>query len=283
VNAHTPIEPPRRVNELRSRISAAATAHGTTVRRTQALVANVIVSQMLPAAAVKGGTGLKLRFGDALTRETPDLDAAFRGDVDGFMDELNERLLAGWGGFTGRAIVGEKRAPESVPTAYVMQPVAVKLTYNGKPFSTVDLEIGYDELEATTDEEPDRVVSSEVLELFAELGLEEPEPVPVLPLHHQIAQKLHACTEPGSDRAHDLVDLQLTIPEADNSLVASTAQRLFAFRRQHEWPPRVTPGSDWDSKYEVAREGLPEELVRPTATEAASWVNDYIDSLKALD
>jgi hypothetical protein len=36
---------------------------------------------MLPGSAVKGGTGLKLRFGDTVTRETPDLDTAFRGDL----------------------------------------------------------------------------------------------------------------------------------------------------------------------------------------------------------
>lgn len=56
---------------------------------------------MLPDSAIKGGTGLKLRFGERLTRDTPDVDAAFRGDLDEFRETLAGRLAAGWGGFTG--------------------------------------------------------------------------------------------------------------------------------------------------------------------------------------
>lgn len=33
--------------------------------------------------------------------------------------------------------------------------------------------------------------------------------MPVGAVEHQIAQKLHAASAPGSSRAHDLVDLQL--------------------------------------------------------------------------
>lgn len=39
----------------------------------RALLANAIVGQMLPNGAVKGGTALKFRFGDAATRFTTDL------------------------------------------------------------------------------------------------------------------------------------------------------------------------------------------------------------------
>lgn len=121
--------------------------------------------------------------------------------------------------------------------AYVMQPARVKLNYRGKSFVSIDLEIGYDELEATTAEPVELEMSDEVLELFAELGLPEPSPVRVLPVHHQISQKLHACSEPGSVRAHDPVDLQLLVPIADLVLVHETAVRLFAFRGAHAWPP----------------------------------------------
>jgi hypothetical protein len=41
----------------------------------------------------------------------------------------------------------------------------------------------------------------------------------------QVAQKLHACTAPGSERAHDLVDLQLLEPDADDAAVAEATQR----------------------------------------------------------
>lgn len=94
-------EPPKNVNKLRAAVAAAAGRRKATVKRVQSLVGNVILAQMLPDSAVKGGTGLKLRFGDSVTRETPDLDTAFRGDRDAFMVELNKRLKAGWGDWHG--------------------------------------------------------------------------------------------------------------------------------------------------------------------------------------
>ncbi len=91
----TPARDPGSVNELRRRINAAATARFSTVKRLQSLIANVTLAQMLPAAAVKGGTGLKLRLGDAMTRQTPDLDAAFRGDRTAFLTVLTRNLREG--------------------------------------------------------------------------------------------------------------------------------------------------------------------------------------------
>lgn len=275
--AETPdVAAPASVNKLRGAISVAARSRGVTVKRIQALVGNVIVAQMLPDCAVKGGTGLKLRFGDRVTRETPDLDTAFRGDREMFVVDLNERLAAGWGDFSGRAVTGEQRAPddllERIPASYVMQPVRVRLTYRRRDFMSVDLEIGHDELEATTNEPAEAEMSSEVLEIFAELGLAEPAPVRVLPLHHQISQKLHASTEPGSNRAHDLVDLQLLTAQADPRLVRATSERLFRFRGQHTWPPVLVAGAGWQELYDEAATGLD---VR-TLDEAVVWVNDYI-------
>ena len=43
---------------------------------TRSLVANAIVASMMPSGAIKGGSSLKVRFGDALTRFTTDLDTA---------------------------------------------------------------------------------------------------------------------------------------------------------------------------------------------------------------
>jgi hypothetical protein len=269
-------EIPKRVTDLRRAITALAKRRGMTERRLVALVGNVVLAQILPDSAVKGGTGLKLRLGELVTRETPDLDTAYRGDVDEFRATLAARLATGWGGFTGTLIMGPRRAPSSVPTAYVMQPFRVTLRYGGKVFKAVALEVGYDELEATTKEPPELQMSDEVLALFVELGLPAPDPVRVQPLHHQIAQKLHACTAPRSDRAHDLVDLQLIAPLAAPTLVAATARRLFAFRAEHSWPPAVVVGQSWDGIYTAAAEGLD---VLHTVQEAAAWLAGYIATL----
>jgi hypothetical protein len=72
--------------------------------RRRTIMANVVVGQMLPSGAVKGGTALKLRFGNAETRFTTDLDTARAEDADAFIEELDARLAQGWEGFTGRVV-----------------------------------------------------------------------------------------------------------------------------------------------------------------------------------
>lgn len=272
-------EPPKRVADLFRAITALSKEVDTTERRLVALVGNVALSQMLPDSAIKGGTGLKLRFGESLTRDTPDLDTAFRGDLDEFHDRLSETLAIGWGGFTGTVTMGAKRSPQTVPEAYVMQPFRVTMNYHGRTFKGVDLEVGYDELEATTREEPEFEMSDEVLRVFRALGLPAPAPVRVQPLHHQIAQKIHACTAPRSDRAHDLVDLQLIAPMTESNFVAPTTRRLFTFRAEHEWPPMLSPGADWGPLYAEAADGLD---VLPSVVDAVAWLNDYVARLDAL-
>jgi hypothetical protein len=272
-------EPPKRVADLFRAITALSKELDTTERRLVALVGNIALSQMLPDSAIKGGTGLKLRFGERLTRDTPDVDTAFRGELDQFRDALAARLASGWGGFTGTVTMGAKRSPQTVPEAYVMQPFRVTLKYHGRTFKGVDLEVGYDELEATTQEAAEFEMSEEVLRVFVELGLPEPAPVRVQPLHHQTAQKIHACTAPRSDRAHDLVDLQLIVPMTDAALVAATTKRLFKFRAEHEWPPTPVAGADWEPLYAEAAEGLD---VLPTAGDAVAWLTDYIQRLASI-
>lgn len=119
-------------------------------------------------------------------------------------------------------------------------------------------------------------MADDVRALFAGLGLDLPEQVPVLAAHHQIAQKLHACTEPGGTRAHDLVDIQLLAPQADQARVADAARRIFRFRKRHPWPPAVVPNQDWGPLYDEAAVGLP---VAPDVRSAAAWAIGYIKDL----
>lgn len=144
---------------------------------------------------------------------------------------------------------------------------------------TVELELGHDELEATTRSEIESEMSDEVLETFETLRLAKPDPVRVLPLHHQISQKLHACTEPGSARAHDLVDLQLMAEHAEPSLVRDTAVRLFRFRKAHPWPPTVVAGLAWEARYLESAEGL--DVL--AFSEAVTWANEYIARVDASE
>ena len=54
----------------------------------------------------------------------------------------------------------------------------------------------------------------------------------LMPLEHQVVQKLHAVTGTG-DRVRDLVDLQIMFSNSDIDLAATrcTCERLFAYRQ----------------------------------------------------
>ena len=239
----------------------------------RSLLANAVVGQFLPDGVAKGGTALKLRFGPLGFRATRDLDAARRGRIEDFGRTLEERLHEGWNGFTGAVVPGRPARPRGVPGEYVMRPFEVRLAYNGRPWCTVDLEVGHDEIGDADD--PEYVLSPAVAAMFESLGFPAPDPVPLMPISFQIAQKLHGATEPSSRRAHDLVDLQLILAqgEPDWARTRAVCIRLFDYRRQQPWPPTVVPGEDWPALYATQAQGLP---VLPTIEEATAWTSRLI-------
>jgi len=246
--------------------------------RLRRFIGNVVVAQLLPAGVVKGGSSLKLRFGNLATRYTKDLDAARALGLSEYVDALEEKLRTGWAGFTGHAVERRPAKVKDVDPQYVMKPYDIKLDYKGKPWLTVPLEIGHDEIGDADD--PERALSEDVPPLFTELGLPIPGDVFLMPLHFQIAQKLHAVSSPNNNRARDLVDLQLIANNADMDYAktAATCRRLFAYRKRQAWPPTIIKGDGWDGLYEAAKEDL---SVLTTVDEAVAWANDLIAEIAA--
>jgi hypothetical protein len=199
-------------------------------------------------------------------------------DLGIFVEELQGKLRAGWHGFTGVLIAERQAKPDGVPIGYVMSPFRVKLSYMGSSWRSVALEVGHDELGDTLDAE--MKMDSEIIDLFARVGLPDPEPVALLAPKHQIAQKLHAASGVASERAHDLVDLQLLITSesVDLAEVKGVCIRLFSYRRLQAWPPTVVENENWDSLYIEAAEGIE---VLPSVGEAVGWVNDLIAQIEA--
>ncbi len=274
----TAVGDPGSLAMLERRISNYARDTNQTPGRVRVTMSQVVVSQLLPDSLIKGGSGMKLRFGSAFTRDSKDLDTAVRGDHAAFLEQFAEALAQGWGPFVG-TVMGQPQRPRlGVPSGYLMHPYVVKLNVYKRPFASVTLEIGYDELDAIGDDSAELVLANDILEMFAVCGMPAPSPVPVLAIHHQIAQKVHACTELGSERAHDLVDLQLLwrSDEASIVLIEQTTRRLFNFRRTHVFPGRCTVGLGWDTAYAAASVGLP---VRATVDEAAHWLNERLAEL----
>ncbi len=267
---------PANVRSLEQRIRNLEGEGGLAQRRRVGM-ALVVVSQMLTEGAIKGGSAMALRYGSQ-TRFTQDLDAARIQPLARFRSDFEASLAAGWAGFTGRLIEKAVPRPPGVPGAYVMQPFEVKLDYRGRPWCTVKFELGHNEIGDA--DQPEYRLASDLADLFTEVGLEAPRPVPVMRADHQVAQKIHAVSGEGGERARDLVDLQL-LDRGENlhlAQVAGTCVRVFAYRRQQAWPPTIVAGKQWETLYAEAAEGLD---VLPTVQEAVGWANALVQRIAA--
>ena len=113
--------------------------------------------------------------------------------------------------------------------------------------------------------------------LFEEMGFPPLGKAPLMPLDHQIAQKIHAVSDPG-DRARDLIDLQLIVMRAEVDLAATrkTCERLFAYRKAQPWPPTIVKQNGWDTLYAELAVDLP---VSPNIDDAIRWANGLITEI----
>ncbi|MGD1056975.1 MAG: nucleotidyl transferase AbiEii/AbiGii toxin family protein [Solirubrobacteraceae bacterium] len=276
-------EPPPNLRSLAARIRNFAKSRERTEQRVQRAIANTVVGQMLPAGVIKGGTAMKIRVGEGASRFTPDLDAARAATLtlDDYLNQLDDQLAEGWCGFTGTLQRLDPPHPDNVPGDYIMQPFDVRLAYKERHWLKVRFELGRDEVGSTID--ADERLATDIVEMFEEIGLPRPQPLPLLAVEHQIAQKLHACTAvnpktAGNERAHDLVDLQILHQEEafDLAVTNEIADRLFASRRTAPWPPTVVAYERWDTIYAEAADGLD---VLEGVDAAVVWANEFIDEI----
>ena len=249
---------------------------GDPVRLSRAM-ANVIIGQMLPDGVVKGGSSLMFRYGGKLTRYTRDMNTASVMDLADYKLKLEEALKTGWNGFTGLLSNVQPPKPKDVPESYVMIPFDIKLSYCGRSWQTVRIEIGHNEIGDA--DEYEEYLPQTLAAAFEALSFPHPAPLRVMKLSYQVAQKLHAVSEPGSERAHDLIDLQLMTVHStlDFPDINKTCNRLFKYRRKHDWPPKVTLGAGWREAYEEAFSTIDDASgLFPSVEEAVVWVNHLI-------
>jgi Nucleotidyl transferase AbiEii toxin, Type IV TA system len=184
-----------------------------------------------------------------------DYDTAFREAIDGMLERLDAALRLGFGDFGAT-----RTEPEQIADTGA-QRLDIKLSYRGRSWGTVQLEVAAAEGEAGR--EIDRVPG---MPLDA-LGIDSPVDVPCVSIRYQIAQKLHACTEvpPGgrqNDRFRDLIDLLLLeeLVEVDEwPAVRDACEEIFRLRAKHSWPPFITVFETWPDPYRA----LAEELAFP--------------------
>lgn len=281
---------PSNLRALRDRLTAAAKREGVVFGRLQQHVGFLVVAQFMSLAAddhgvpvllVKGGASLELRRGIPESRTSKDLDAVLRGDIETVYERLADAGSDGWEGFT---------ATFTAPVAFevpglVGKPhrLTAKLAYQGKPFVSVPIEIS--PIEAGNAEAHD-MIESDALTL---VGLPSAVAVPCMTLPWQIAQKIHAGSEPvepprTNDRARDLVDLQLlealTVDEPLGD-TESACRAVFEARGRHSWPPTLVAQPGWEAIYVRALEGLEEIGLAANLDDAVDRVQNFIDRIAA--
>jgi hypothetical protein len=124
----------------------------------------------------------------------------------------------------------------------------------------VDLEVAAAEGRSGSADTIEYVKGSPVLSVF---GLPDVEPVALLPLPYQIAQKIHACTEvkvgKDNDRFRDLVDLILLdelLVHKDLPSVREACVEVFSIRGTHPWPPKVSIYPLWPDQYRALAKSM---------------------------
>lgn len=284
-----PVAPPSNLTSLRARLRNHARDVRQVETRVQRRLAALVVNEIFlaadlgiegPPVLIKGGTAIDLRRGTAPARLSKDLDAAVRGDLDDFIAQARALLDTGWSGFTGRLA----RETEIAVPGLLVKPrrFDVKLDYLGKAFATVPVELS--QTEGRSGDEHDPITVDE----YNAIGLAPRGPVHCLSVRYQIAQKIHACTDPldgkrDNDRARDLIDLQLLALVVDDGQLTSiraASVEIFSGRRRHAWPPTVRIWPAWPTLYSAAASTLGDDVI-PNVEQAADWLRTFIDTIEA--
>lgn len=261
------------------------------------LIATTVVSAMLQQVVdenaesrflLKGGTMLQYRLG-SVARATKDLDGIVRGDIDDFLCAMDELIKEGWGpiDFTYGDV-------EIINTpARIIKPrrFDITLLMQGRIWRRITVEISPDEGESGVKAEK---ITAPALAPF---GLPTPDSLTSLAMSYQIAQKVHAATDPHdppvfvNERARDVVDLILLKGLAENSgapnesEISSAIQDIFASRAkeaetlgrpQRVWPAHLNALLHWQNDYTTAAKSAGVDM---TLDDAVLRLNEWLEGL----
>ena len=210
---------------------------------------------------LKGGTLLQHRL-NATARTTKDVDGLVRGDMDAFFAVLEEVLDEPWGPLTLRR--GEVEVID-VPTKLIKpRRFDIVLNLRGVTWRRVQFEVSPDEAGIGRERE---FIEPPPLAGF---GLPDPDVLVGIAMRFQIAQKLHAVTDPHeppgliNDRARDVVNLLLlrdliaatgtpTLTAVREAAVAvfkaRAAEAAKLGRPTRNWPPTLVAHAHWEEDY----------------------------------
>lgn len=250
---------PGNLSHLQRLANAAAAANDVPAGRYQRWINTHILSAVLdrvrdedgePLFVLKGGAAMELRLG-LTARASKDYDAAFRARAEDMLDTLDRALADDW-----QAFQLQRTEPERIGNTHALR-IAIRLSYKGRSWGTVQLEVA--PAEGSAGHEIDRVPARPL----DPVQLDGPDRIACVSVRYQIAQKLHACTEVyangrENDRFRDLIDLQLLRDLLDDDALPAVREaciEIFELRGKHAWTPTVTVWPSWPAGFAaMARE-----------------------------
>lgn len=230
-----------------------------------------------PLVVIKGGAAMEMRL-RLRARATKDVDAMVRGTAS--PDEIEDLVRAALVDPLLDGAVGfEVRSAQPIGDTGSVR-FDVRVQWKRRGFARVRLEVSA--AEGGSGATWDLVPSLSLCEQFA-MGTGASDVVPCLPLRYQIAQKIHALTDPyeDNDRFRDLIDLllldDLENPEGDGALRHACVE-VFGLRESHPWPPRVVVREGWNAGFRAlaGQMGFPLDDVAQAAADVQAMV-DRID------
>lgn len=236
---------------------------------------------------LKGGTLLQHRL-NATARTTKDVDGLIRGDMDAFLLALEGALDEPWGPLTLRR--GEVEVID-VPTKIVKpRRFDIVLDLRGVTWRRIQFEVSPDEAGIGDEQES---IDPPPLSGF---GLPDPDVLVGIAMRFQIAQKLHAVSDPheppGSinDRARDVVDLLLLrdlalatgsptpaqLREAGVAVFEARATEAAELGRPtRAWPPTVVAHGHWGDDFaRAATSGGLESSLAAAVVDVNAWISE---------
>lgn len=241
-----------------------------------------------PLFLLKGGLLMEFHLG-LNARATKDVDALFRGEVEYFEHALDSAISDPWGPFTL-----QRTAIEEISGAHrLVKPrrFDLKLLIKGAVWRRIKVEVSFPEGRIAEGAEP---VPAPHGGFF---GITTPDHLAGIAMAYQVAQKLHACTDPDeppgfiNDRVRDVVDLLLIRDRFYPALLASAvraacvdvfdaraAEALEVGRPTRRWPPRlIVPNDEWARAYPALAESVGVSL---TLEQAVAEVGDWVELIE---
>jgi len=271
-----PVAPPRTARELTRRVDADARLKGIPEKRARDWVSFMAIAGRLEEVGssndkstfvVKGDVAIELRLRQK-ARATRDIDLVVASHRQERVEALRSALDGSHLGFAFR-VRGETHLMPNDTTR-----VEVPVEFGGRAWGTVPVDLSDDRQGGI---EVEKVGALDL----SEYGILGPTELTCLSLRYQLAQKLHAMTEPPApgrpnERFHDLADvLLLTELVTDLPSLREACLEVFAQRATHPWPASFDPPAEWEHPFEAlaAQTGLEPSRFAEAVVRARTWIN----------